>query len=140
MFLAEDGEIRERGGQGGYTNNGAQNNADHRNPTAALNQSVEHLTCTCEGINAVLSTLASAVPHGDERGLGTFSHFDDLGDFQGVHFAHASTVDAEILSKAVDTAPLNGALPCNDAVAKRLMQEHVVVVGAVGDEGVNLQK
>ena len=57
-----------------------------------------------------------------------------------MHFAHASAVNAEILGKAVHSAPLDGALSSDNTVAEGLVEEHVVVVGSVRDEGVNLQK
>ena len=57
-----------------------------------------------------------------------------------MHLAHAAAVDAEILSKTVDSSPLDGALASDNAVAQRLVEEHVVVVGSMGDEGVNLEE
>ena len=57
-----------------------------------------------------------------------------------MHFAHAAAVDAEILCKAIHSAPFNGAVPRYYAVPQRLVKEHVVVVRSVGHERVNLEE
>jgi hypothetical protein len=84
--------------------------------------------------------LSTTVPHGNEWSLGSLSHLNNLGDFEGVHFAHAAAVNTEVLSKAVDATSLDGTLARDDAVTERFVEEHVVVIGSVGDEGVQFEE
>ena len=49
-------------------------------------------------------------------------------------------MDAKILSETIHSSTFNGALAGDHAVAQGLVEEHVVVIGSVGDEGVNLEE
>jgi hypothetical protein len=87
-----------------------------------------------------MSPLPSPIPHRDEGCFCSLGHFNNFGDFQSVHLAHAAAMDAEILGETVHSASFNRSLTCHDTVTKCLVKEHVVVVGSVGDEGINFQK
>ena len=105
-----------------------------------MHQTVQHFAGASQRIHAVLSPLAAAVPHGDEGCFCAFGHLNNLGDFQGVHLTHAAAMNAEILGKTVHSAAFDGALASDNTVTQRLVEEHVVVVGSVGYEGVNLKE
>ena len=140
VLFTEDRKIGQGSGQGRNPDDGPQHDADHGNAAAALDETVQHFPGPSQRIHAVLGSLTAAVPHGDERGFGTFGHLYDFGDFQRMHFTHASAVNAEILCKTVHTPSLDGPLTRHHTVAQRLVEEHVVVVGSMGDEGVNLEE
>ena len=87
-----------------------------------------------------MGALSATVPHGDERRFGPLGHFNNFGYLERMHLAHAATVNAEVLGKTVHATTFNGSMASDHAVAERLMEEHVVVVGSVGDEGVDFQE
>ena len=140
VFFTQDGEIGERSREGRNANHRSEDDADHRDAPTALHQTVQHFAGTCQRLHAVLRPLATAVPHGDEGCFCSFGHLNNLRDFQGVHLAHAAAVDAEILGKTVHSAAFDGALACDNTVTQSLVEKHVVVVGSVGYEGVNLKE
>ena len=84
--------------------------------------------------------LTATVPHGDEGGFGPLRHLHHFGNFECVHFAHASTMNAEILCEAVHPSTLYGSLAGNNAVAERLVKKHVVVIGSMGHKRVHFEE
>ncbi len=87
-----------------------------------------------------MSPLSASIPHGDEGRLGPLGHLNNLGDFQSVHLAHAASVNAEVLGKTVHSASFNRSLASDDTVTQCFVEEHVVIVGSVRDEGIHFQK
>ena len=64
----------------------------------------------------------------------------DLADFLGIRFAEGSAENGEILSKYVNEAAINAAIPGNDAIAGILLVLHPEIDAAMGDEFVDFFK
>jgi hypothetical protein len=55
-----------------------------------------------------------------------------------MHLTHASTVNAKVLSEAVDPTSVNRSLARYNSISQCFVEKHVVIVGSVGDECIDL--
>tara|TARA_B100001778_G_C18178023_1_gene445595 strand:+ start:21 stop:284 length:264 start_codon:yes stop_codon:yes gene_type:complete len=87
-----------------------------------------------------VGSLAPAIPQSNDWCFDAFCHLDNFGDFLGVHFAHATAMDAEVLGEAVHPSSIDGAVASNDAITDGMVQKHAIVCRSMSDKGINLNE
>ena len=140
VLAGEDGEVRQADAQRGSPDDRSEHEAEQRHPAAALDQPVHQHAGSGERGDSVVRSLASSVPHGDDRRAAALGHLDDAGDLQRVHLAHAAAEDPEVLSEAVHRSSLQGSVSCDDPVAGMLVHVQVEVGVAMRDESLELDE
>jgi hypothetical protein len=69
-------------------------------------------------MHTIVGSLPSSIPNTDNWDPGTLCHFDNLGNFLGVHLTHRSTKNGEILAKAEHSSPIYTPMPSDDPISK----------------------
>src|SRR5699024_2240104 len=89
---------------------------------------------------SLLDAGATAVGDADQRHARAQGEVHDLGDLLAVHLAQAPAEHGEVLGVDADLAPVDGAVPDDDAVARDLALVEAEARGAVGGVRVELDE
>jgi len=131
-------------GQGGAVHRpagaGAHDGRDLRDDARRHGVAQEDVGVGAEAHHALLDAGAARVVEADEGEPVLHGQIHDLADLLGVRLPQAAAEDGEILREDVDGAAVDGALAGHDAVGQDPLLAHPELVGAVGDEHVELDE
>ena len=133
-------EVGDRGGVDGAAGAWTHDHADLRDHAARAHVPLEDVAVAGERSRALLDARATRVVDRDERRAGRHREVHHLRDLLCVHFPHRAAEDGEVLARDEDLRAVDGAVPGDDAVARRTLTLHAEIVRPVHRERVGLDE